>query len=192
MVSSIDDPRLVSPQCPSLGPVRTVHENPWFSVRDRGGFYSVEYNEPQVAVLPIVDAQSVLMVRVKRPLISDSPLELPTGGVLVNESPAEAARRELGEETGILIEDLERFHARPPLCTTPRIPCLVHIFEIKLSADEYHKRGEHDDEISSVELLSMGEVADKIITGEIYLCLPLGLLARFMLESSQRKSQSLP
>ncbi len=158
--------------------------------RYRGGFYSVEYNEPQVAVLPIVDGQSVVMVRVRRPLISDAPLELPAGGVIGAESPAEAARRELSEETGIAVTNLDRFKECPPVCATPRIPCLIHTFQIELSVSEYDARGEHDDEVTSVELLSLAEVADKMVLGEIYLCLPLGILARFILEMAGNRSGS--
>jgi 8-oxo-dGTP pyrophosphatase MutT (NUDIX family) len=170
----------------SLKPVRTLHENPWFSVRDRGGFYSVEYNEPQVAVLPVVDRRAVIMVRVRRPLIADSTLELPAGGVVGHESAAEAAQRELAEETGIVIDDLTRFKERAPLSVTPRFPCLVHTFEIDLSGSEYDSRGDHDHEVASVEQFSFAEIARKIVSGEIYLCLPLGVLARFILGKAKR------
>ncbi|MGO9117099.1 MAG: NUDIX hydrolase [Desulfomonilaceae bacterium] len=192
MSPSIDDPRLIVPECSNLKPVKTVHENPWFSVRYRGGFYSVEYKEPQVAILPVVDGQKVVMVRVRRPLISDAPLELPAGGVVREESPAEAARRELTEETGIAITNLDRFKECRPVCATPRIPCLIHTFQIELSASEYDARGEHDDEVTRVELLSISEVANKMVLGEIYLCLPLALLARFMLETDQKLVKSVP
>ncbi|MBM3298685.1 MAG: NUDIX hydrolase [Deltaproteobacteria bacterium] len=186
MAPSIDDPRLLSPQCLSLKPVKTLHQNPWFTVRDRGGFYSVEYNEPQLAVLPVVDRQWVVMVRVRRPLIADSTLELPAGGVIGNESGAEAAKRELAEETGIAIEDLDRFKELKPLSVTPRFPCLVHTFQVNLSGREYDSRGDHDHEVTSVELFSLAEIAKKMVSGEIYLCLPLGVLARFMIEKSER------
>lgn len=181
MSPSIDDPRLDSPQCASLTPVRIVHENPWFTVRDRGGFFSVEYNEAQVAVLPIVEQQGVVMVRVKRPLLADSTLELPAGGVERDESPAQAAARELAEESGIAIEDITRFEKLPPLSVTPRFPRLVHVFQIHLTWDEFNRRKSHDHEIESTEVVTFEEVATKIQWGEIYLCLPLGVLSRFLM-----------
>jgi 8-oxo-dGTP pyrophosphatase MutT (NUDIX family) len=177
------DPRLVSPQCFLLKPVRTVHKNPWFSVRDRGGFYSIEYNEPQVAVLPVVDGNNVVMVRAKRPLIADSTLELPAGRSLRDEGAAEAAKRELAEETGIAVGDVGRFKRLAPLSVTPRFPCLVDIFQVDLSRHEYELRGRHDHEVTSVELFTLDEVEQAIVNGEIYLCLPLGVLARFLMVS---------
>ena len=58
------------------------------------------------------------MVRVRRPVIADNTLELPAGGVRMDESPIEAACRELSEETGIEISDLNRFDAQAPMVLT--------------------------------------------------------------------------
>ena len=118
MASIVNDPRLVAPQCRSLTPVKTVHENPWFCVRDRGGYYCVEYNKPQVAVLPVVDHNAVVMVRVKRPTLADATLELPAGGAENNEAPIQAASREFAEEAGIKISDLNRFVTTTAKCYT--------------------------------------------------------------------------
>ena len=74
-----------------------VHENPWFSVRNRGGFFTVEYHETQVLVLPVIEDRAVVMVRVKRPVINDMTLELPAGGTEPGEDPERAAVRELAE-----------------------------------------------------------------------------------------------
>lgn len=64
---------------PKLGPVFLAHENPWFKVMSRGTYYTIEYERPQVVILPILGGDSIVMVRVKRPLIDDCPLELPAG-----------------------------------------------------------------------------------------------------------------
>ena len=73
MRSSLDDLRMIEPQCHSLQPVVTMHENNWFSVKSRGGYYVIEYNVPSVTILPIVDHHSIIMVNAKRPVIADSP-----------------------------------------------------------------------------------------------------------------------
>lgn len=183
MNPTIDDPRLYSPQCASLTPIEKVHENPWFCVFNRGGYFTIENNLPQVLVLPVVENNSVIMVRVRRPVIADNTLELPAGGVQMDESPIEAARRELSEEAGITISDLNRFHAQSPLVLTPRSPCLCHIFQIKVTQKEFDERTKHDDEVVSVECFSFKEALKKIEKNEIYVGLNIAILIRFLLQN---------
>lgn len=180
-----NDPRLISPQCFDLTPVETVHENPWFVVRNRGGYFTTEYKRPQVIILPIVDNNSIVMVRVKRPVIADIALELPAGSTKDNETPLQAAARELAEETGILINDLERFKLSPPISGSPnRNPNLLHIFQIFLSMDEYIDRKSHDKEIESVELFRFEEIYELLIQGKIYVSVPMAVIVRFLISNN--------
>lgn len=180
----VDDPRLISPQCDSLMPVGTVHENPWFFVKNRGGYFTVEYKNPQVIILPIIENRSILMVRAKRPVIDDSSLELPAGSVKRHESPVSAAARELLEETGIKIENLDRFILKKPLSNSPnRSPILLHIFQISLLHKEFESRKFHDDEIEQVECLRFEDTKRMIVEGEIYVSVPMAIIGRFFLEN---------
>src|SRR2546421_10247890 len=113
------DPRLTEIQCNGLAPVQTLHENEWFAIRNRGGYYTMEYHLPHVIVLPVVSPSSMVLIRVKRPVVNDDPWELPAGSVEEGESPQKGAARELGEETGIVIEDGSRFVPMPPLSVSP-------------------------------------------------------------------------
>lgn len=183
MRPTTDDPRLISPQCRDLLPVETVHENPWFCVKNRGGFYTIEYEHPQVLVLPIVDRSSIVMVRAYRPIISDETLELPAGSVNKDETPINGAVREFVEETGIEINEPNRFEMLPPLVHTPRSPCLPYIFQIHLSQQEYDQRAFHDGEIVGVECLKFNDVQNKIGAGEIYIGLQIAILMRFFLKN---------
>jgi len=80
--------------CPSLRPIITVHENPWFTVKNRGGYFTTEMKEAQGVVLPIVEKKSIILVRVYRPVIDDETLELPAGGFSLNkESPQQGLSR---------------------------------------------------------------------------------------------------
>jgi len=168
--------------CPALSPIETMHRNPWFSVVNRGGYFTMEYDCPQVVVLPVIDNSSVAMVRVFRPLIGDSPLELPAGGAQPNETPREAARRELAEETGIEICELSRFKPILPLSEMPgRIPVLLSVFQVDIEGAEFNARGVHDSEIESVVAIEYEEIAGKIISGEIYLSSPIAILGRLLL-----------
>ena len=136
MKSDISDHRLVAPQCTSLLPVDTVHKNQWFTVCNRGGYYTIEHNHPQVMILPIVDQKAIVMVRAYRPIIADTPLELPSGGAIEGEIPVEAARRELSEETGITIHDVERFEVLSPFGAYPTKPAISSLF----SGSNYYGR----------------------------------------------------
>jgi 8-oxo-dGTP pyrophosphatase MutT (NUDIX family) len=177
-----DDPRLTGPQCRDLTPVLTVHENPWFTVRKRGDFYTTEYRTADVAVLPVVDHESVVMVRVRRPVIEDVPLELPAGSARGNEPPVRAAARELREETGIGVEDSNRFLPLPPLAGSPnRNPNLLHLFTVDISIEEFEKRNAHDDEITAVELFTFEEVSRLLCNGDIYVALPVAVISRYII-----------
>lgn len=185
MNPTTDDPRLYSPQCISLTPVEKMHENPWFCVFNRGGYFTIEYNQQHVLILPIVENSSVVMARVRRPIIADNTLELPAGGVKAEESPLEAAQRELSEETGIFVSDLNRFCPQSPLVLTPRHPYLAHIFHIQLTQKEFKERSKHDDEIISVECFSFKEILDKIEKSEIYIGFQIAILIRFFIQNRQ-------
>ena len=185
MGTKTDDPRLTSPQCNSLQPVTVSHANAWFSVKNRGGYYTVEYRSSQVIILPIVEDHSMVMVRVKRPVIADSTLELPAGGAKENEEPIDAAVRELFEETGILIKDSSRLHPISPIAGSPnRNPELLHIFQVILSTKEVSNRKEHDQEIEKVEILNFKEVCSKILSGDIYVAVPIAVISRYFLSIS--------
>jgi ADP-ribose pyrophosphatase len=53
-----------------------------------------------VAVLPMLDAATVVLVRNERPVVGETLWEIPAGTLEPPEPPEEAARRELAEETG--------------------------------------------------------------------------------------------
>lgn len=179
---NLNDPRLITPQCLGLSPVETIHRNPWFDVRNRGGYFTIEYRQPQVIVLPVVEDKAIVMVRVKRPVIADATLELPAGGVGDNETPLEGAARELYEETGIEIETC-RFIPLIPLSNSPnRTPQLIHIFKVKISKREYEQRQDHDHEIDEVALFYFDAIRKMILDGQIFVGAPLAVIARFLLE----------
>jgi len=181
-----DDPRMIAPQCHSLQPVSTIHENKWFSLMNRGGYYTLEHHQPQVVILPVVDNHFIVMVRVKRPVIADNALELPAGGAKENEEPLDAAAREFHEETGIKIEQLNRFRLLSSIAISPnRYPVLPWIYRIDISKKEFDKRKPHDDEVVSVECFTFEEVKEKIIQGEVYVSLPLAIVSRFLFSQTE-------
>jgi len=185
-MTEIDDPRLFAAQCSSLTPVETVHENPWFAVRNRGGYFTVEYSRFQVIILPVIENHSIVMVRVKRPVINDETLELPAGSSEENETPVQAACRELAEETGIKIGDLKRLEILPPITNSPnRNPNLTYIFMANITQQEYENRSNHDKEIAEVECFSLEEAQKLIVNGDIYVSVPMAVISRFIMSNTE-------
>lgn len=175
------DPRLSTLACLGLVPVETLHENPWYSVRNRGGFFTVEYHLRQVVVLPVVNQDSIVMIRVKRPVINDTPLELPAGAIEKDEDAATGAARELLEETGMKVTNLDRFISMAPISvSSTRNPNLSYIFKVDISEEEYFNRQPHDHEIFSVERFPIKDLAKKMTSGEIYVSLTLAVLGIFL------------
>jgi ADP-ribose pyrophosphatase len=101
---------------------RVEYERPWLAVDakdvDLGAprgvetFYSVRTRD-YAAVLALTDDGRVPLVRQFRPAVEQWTLELPSGLVDEGETPEQAIRRELREETGCEAEEfvhLGRFH----------------------------------------------------------------------------------
>lgn len=171
------DKRLTSVACPDLSLVTTLHENEWFAVRDRDGYITTEFHLPQVVVLPIVDQTGVVMIRVKRPVIGDTTLELPAGAIEDGEVPVAGAAREFSEETGIEIP-VSRFLAMPPMSTSPnRMPNLVYVFRVDITQSEFDQRRPHDTEVESVHHVALEEAMRLVIAGGLYVALPVAVIA---------------
>ena len=174
------DPRLTSVACSDLTPVTTLHENEWFTVRDRGGYFTTEFRLPQVIVLPVVEDAGLVMIRVKRPVIGDVTLELPAGAIEEGERPVEGAAREFAEETGILLSQ-SRFSPMAPMSTSPnRMPNLTYVFKVDLSREEFERRGPHDKEVESVHYVPLHDVMSLVREGGLYVALPVAVIASYL------------
>ena len=64
-----------------------------------------------VAILPLLDDGRIVMVRQYRKAVDRILLEVPAGGIDGEESPEHAVRREMKEETGYAVGEMERLTA---------------------------------------------------------------------------------
>jgi len=100
-----------------------AHSNPYFNVLTArvemlngeiiDPYYITEYLNESVAVIPVRNGSEVLLIRAWRPVTGELWWEVPAGIAEGPEAPADAARRELLEETGweaTGIHDLGWFH----------------------------------------------------------------------------------
>jgi ADP-ribose pyrophosphatase len=77
-------------------------------------------HEDCVAIVALDDADEVLLVKQFRKPVEKELLEVPAGGIDAGESPEDAVRREMREETGFLpqkVEKLGGFYSTPGFCT---------------------------------------------------------------------------
>ena len=151
----------------------------------------VEYQSTQVIVLPIIEHEYIVLPKVRRQILGGSVWELPAGGVLENESPEEAALRELGEETGISISDPSRLLTLDTVVVSPnRLPMFPLIYQVDLSHQEFETRSTHDDEVESVASFSLDKVQEMILSGEIITSITLSILGRFLIGQQVTGSSS--
>ncbi|QDV36766.1 NUDIX domain-containing protein [Tautonia plasticadhaerens] len=95
---------------------RVVYDNPWISVREdqvirpdgEPGVYGVvHFKNRAIGVLPVEQDGSIWLVGQHRYPLDAYSWEIPEGGGPLDETPEQAARRELVEETGLRADHLE-------------------------------------------------------------------------------------
>lgn len=88
----------------------TVYDNPWISVTHEtvktpagsdGIYGKVHFKSRAVGIIPIDSQGNTLLVGQHRYTLDEYSWEIPMGGGRLSETPLQAARRELKEETGL-------------------------------------------------------------------------------------------
>jgi 8-oxo-dGTP pyrophosphatase MutT (NUDIX family) len=115
-------------------------------------------------VVAVTPDDRMLFVRQYRPAVDQVTLEIPGGLVDPGESPDEAARRELEEETGFVSrtwEKLGELHPNPALQNNR-----IHSY-LALGCEPTGTLSPDECEFLAVEALSLTEVRERIRAGEI-------------------------
>lgn len=96
------------------GPARLVYDNPWIRVSEYAAtaptghpatYGLVSYKNYAVAVLPLFDDGTTVLVGQHRFPLESYSWEIPEGGGPLAHDPLKSARRELAEETGLQAAD---------------------------------------------------------------------------------------
>ena len=116
-----------------------------------------------VVILPLLDAQTLVLIRNRRYTVGKILVELPAGTLEKGEDPINCAGRELLEETGYLakrIRPMRSFYSSPGILTER-----LHVF---LAYDLQKQRQDlQDDEDIEVFTATLGEAVEMIHQGEI-------------------------
>jgi len=120
-------------------------------------------HEEVVAIVAVDDRDNVLLVKQFRKPVGKELLEIPAGGIDPGETPEDAVRREMREETGFLPKKLVKlggFYSAPGFCTE-----YLHLY---LAAELVHRplKAEDTENISLVRV-PLTEIPELIASGVI-------------------------
>lgn len=169
-----------------------MHENPRFNVvREQRNFHGVSndyyYVEKPSAVIVLVSVEdSILFLEVERVNQDGIKLELPGGRIENNESPVEAARRELFEETGIEANDLSSLAKTKPLPSVTTETVYAFHLSLKKLPSIFDESGNIHEGIKGWRLVNLRDIAGLCLTGSIG-CSVDGFFSLLLEKSLERK-----
>ena len=165
---------------------RTVFENDWMTVLEDhvtnpgGGenlYGHIRFKNVAVAILPIDDAGNTRLVGQSRYTLGSYSWELPMGGAPLHEAPADAARRELEEETGLVageLVEIMRVHLSNSI--TDELGVAYVATDLQDGAMQHEET-----EDITVRTLPVEEAVQMAIDGEITDALSVAALLRYAL-----------
>jgi ADP-ribose pyrophosphatase len=117
-----------------------------------------------VAILPLLDAEHVCLVRNRRPIVGETLLEIPAGTLEPHETAEQAAPRELAEETGYQAQrwrKLAVFYPSPGVLDER-----THLF-VAEDLTPGQQRLEKDEDMAT-EIMSWQDAVNKTLDGSIH------------------------
>ncbi len=125
--------------------------------------HHIAERRPTVSVFPITDLYDIYLVSQYRYLFRKVTLESMAGFINTNESPLQAAKRELEEETGLVAshwEELQRVELAASV-----FKASIYIFLAK-DLEQRKQRPDESEDITVVKL-PLSLAVEKVISGEI-------------------------
>lgn len=116
------------------------------------------------AVVPFTDEGKIILVKQFRYSIQEETLEIPAGKIDPEESPEECARREMAEETGYKPLNLTYLLKYVPAIGYSNEILYIYKGTNLQRIEDYQ---EPSDEITKLEFLTLDEINEKILNGEI-------------------------
>ena len=166
---------------------KTIYDNPWMTVlEDRvinpgGGqndYGYVHFKNRAVAIVPLDEDRNTWIVGQDRYTLGAYSWELPMGGAPLDESPIEAARRELREETGLIAtqwSELMRLHLSNSITDEAAI---VYIAQQLSAGETDHEETEN----ITVRKLPFDDALAMVLDGEITDAVSAAALLRLSLD----------
>lgn len=153
---------------------KLIYQDPWvtFYLDDIEfpdgsiGTHTVMHRKPGVGIVVTTPTQKMLLQKEYRYVIDSSNWEIPGGGIDEGETPEQAAKRELFEETGIVATELENFGISYPLNSlNNEVVTIFHtvVEEDVLMADH----SEHSEFVEDRKFFTFDQVLSMIDSNEI-------------------------
>lgn len=174
------DWKVLKEETTKLGRFEIVFETVQFTPDTVGPYSYVKFAHNGVCILPIIDNNWTLFVRQYRRAVDSIHLEIPAGMIDVGESPAEAAARELREETGIVADNLIDcgYIFASPGSTTE----IMYLFIAFCSSGKQLKQSLDSSENIELVQMSIADARKQMLDGTFHHGASQILLCRYLLE----------
>ncbi len=159
--------------------MKTQYANPWFKVVQDGRFhYVVEENASNgAAILALIDGTEFLLLRIKRAAHDGLQLEIPRGYGEPGETSRACARRELAEETGLLINESQLSLLGKLKPNSAILASSIDLYLARVNSQD--QISQRDDEADSLQRVSLTELQQLLRQGEIQDGFTLAALAHY-------------